>query len=73
MEVFLSKLDSEMNEHHKISHHKIQNNMLNLKSRINVSDNPLPLFIELFNISNDYLAEHIINEIHTIKDLNNIY
>lgn len=72
-ETFLSKLNSEENEHHKIVHYKIQNDLLKLKSRINDSDNPLPLFIELFNVSNDYLSEHIIDEIRTIKELNNIY
>lgn len=72
-ETFLSKLNSEVNENHKIIHYRIQNNILSLRSRINVSDNPLPLFIELFNISNDYLSEHIIDEIHTIKELNNLY
>lgn len=72
-EIFLAELDPEINNTHKLLHTTIQNDFFNFKERISTSDNPLPIYAELFDTSKTYLIEHVSKEDCIIKQINKTY
>lgn len=72
-EVFLADIDYERLERHKALHRNMQAEVLEFKHRIESSENPLPLFVDLFDASKNWLIDHVLNEDCIIKEISHLY
>lgn len=72
-EVFLADIDYERLERHKALHRNMQAEALEFKNRLESSDNPLPVFLDLFDILKNWLIDHVLNEDCIIKEISHLY
>ncbi len=72
-EVFLADIDYERLERHKALHRHMQSEVLEFKHRIESSENPIPVFLDLFDITKNWLIDHVLNEDCIIKEISHIY
>lgn len=72
-EVFLADIDYERLERHKALHRKMQAEAREFKHKVESSDNPLPLFVDLFDTLKNWLIDHVLNEDCIIKEISHLY
>lgn len=72
-EVFLADIDYDRLERHKMLHRNMQAEALEFKNRLESSDNPLPVFLDLFDILKNWLIDHVLNEDCIIKEISHLY
>lgn len=72
-EVFLSDLEPHLFKRHKEIHDKIKKDVLELKANIEASSDPLPLFIDLYDILKGWIIDHVLNEDYIIREISHRY
>lgn len=72
-EVFLADIDYERLERHKALHRNMQAEAREFKHKVESSDNPLPLFVDLFDTLKNWLIDHVLNEDCIIKEISHLY
>lgn len=68
-EVFLSDLEKAIFERHVSLHRNMQSDVIGFKDRIEKTDNPIPLFNDLFDLTKNWIIDHILNEDAVIKQI----
>lgn len=72
-EVFMTDLEADVLKRHKEIHESIKKDFLELKIKIESSSNPLPLFVDLYDVLKSWLIDHILNEDCIIKEISHRY
>ncbi|MGL5255988.1 MAG: bacteriohemerythrin [Proteocatella sp.] len=72
-EVFLSDLEPHLFKRHKEIHDKIKKDVLELKTNIENSSDPLPLFVDLYDILKGWIIDHVLHEDCIIKEISHRY
>lgn len=72
-EVFLADIDHDRFEKHKALHLNMRAEAIEFKHNVESSDNPLPMFMDLFDTVKNWLIDHVLNEDCIIKEISHLY